>query len=471
MNNFNYTSVPGDLLYCDRRHLDDFDVDNSESLNYLIEKEFDRMFGTCPDYEDFAKNAFNTVYYVCTLALADSHPQRRFGAYLSIVDRLMHGKNDEVGVVLSIILIHINIHYWRDTKPEMDNLALKINSEIEKKYATIYNGFYQQIMNKYQNQAPYTTVPPNSEFRPREISLGVLRDSFRHWDWKNYFGTDMEMMLEFIFAIGKNEDEQNIIASFLQEQTHSSFTNGADHNFCFEYIERQIYLKYHAEEEKAQINAEIEEDLMKEYEKQWELDYYKDEFPKLKAENAALHAEIEQIKKEINNRHSITLEQFNAIFYPEGDNTINDKEQIIKNDNHSADENLLEIESLNLQLAEEKANNARLKEEMAVLCGPVKELNPTQNVRLAFALQLFRAAGLKDEKLDPRNRQLIKVATLMMLLLDIRSGKKDNAAHTCAKWLSHREYVTGKNKELIIEINKLFAELDWELALSLENPK
>ena len=238
-----------------------------------------------------------------------------------------------------------------------------------------------------------------------------------------------------------------------------------------QYIERQIYLKYHAEEEKAQINAEIEEDLMKEYEKQWELDYYKDEFPKLKAENAALHAEIEQIKKEINNRHSITLEQFNAIFYPEGDNTINDKEQIIKNDNHSADENLLEIESLNLQLAEEKANNARLKEEMAVLCGPVKELNPTQNVRLAFALQLFRAAGLKDEKLDPRNRQLIKVATLMMLLLDIRSGKKDNAAHTCAKWLSHREYVTGKNKELIIEINKLFAELDWELALSLENPK
>ena len=59
----------------------------------------------------------------------------------------------------------------------------------------------------------------------------------------------------------------------------------------------------------------------------------------------------------------------------------------------------------------------------------------------------------------------------MMLLLDIRSGKKDNPAHTCAKWLSHREYVTSANKELIIDINKLLVELDWGIVLNMENPK
>ena len=58
-------------------------------------------------------------------------------------------------------------------------------------------------------------------------------------------------------------------------------------------------MKFHAEEEKAQIGAEIEKDLMKEYEQQWELDYYKDEFSKLKSENMSLHAEIEEIKKKI----------------------------------------------------------------------------------------------------------------------------------------------------------------------------
>lgn len=298
MNNFNYTKVPGDLLYCDRRQLDDFDVDNSKSLNYLIEKEFDRIYGTSTDYEEFAKSVFNTAYYVCTMALADSHPQRRFGAYLSIVDRLMRGKPDEVEVVLSIILIQINTHNWRETKPEIENLALKIFYNIEKS-SRIYYEFYLQVMQKYENRAPYTIVPPDSDFKCRKITMGVLKGTCSHWSWDKYFGTDMEMMLDFVFAIGKNENEQKLIASFLNEQTHSSFTDGAEHKYCFEYIDRQIYMKFHAEEEKAQIDAEIEKDLMKEYEQQWELDYYKDEFSKLKSENMSLHAEIEEIKKKI----------------------------------------------------------------------------------------------------------------------------------------------------------------------------
>jgi len=40
MNKFDYTSVPRSLLYCNRRYLDDFDVDNPNSLNYHIEKAF-----------------------------------------------------------------------------------------------------------------------------------------------------------------------------------------------------------------------------------------------------------------------------------------------------------------------------------------------------------------------------------------------------------------------------------------------
>lgn len=391
MNNFDYTSVPGDLLYSDRRYLDDFDVDNSKSLNYLIEKEFDRMFGTCPDYETFAKNAFNTVYYVCTLALADGHPQRRFGAYLSIVDSRKYGMNDEVGVILSIILIQINIHNWRETKPEMDNLALKFHSEIEKNYATIYYGFYQQVMNKYQARAPYTTLPPDSEFKPREITMGVLKRTCSHWDWKNHFGTDMEMMLEFIFAIGKNEDEQMLISSFLQEQTHSSFTDGAEHNYCFDHIKRLIYLKYHADEEKNKIDAEIEEDLMREYEQQRELDYYKDEFSKLKSENENLHAEIKQLKEYIKgaitidvDNEVVNLGEFGSIVVnnPKTHGDATDKVERNKSAD-SQQENKLEnligdvqqsvegtpryIESLNRQLSEEKEKNAQLEREIKQL--------------------------------------------------------------------------------------------------------
>lgn len=110
--------------------------------------------------------------------------------------------------------------------------------------------------------------------------------------------------------------------------------------------------------------------------------------------------EIEQIKKQIkdvDDRTSISQEQFNAIFYPEGDNAGDGKEQIIENENQSADDNLRRqladaqntikeqakiietqitqnrndnseyIESLNRQLAEEKDKNELLKAEVKQL--------------------------------------------------------------------------------------------------------
>ena len=179
MNNFDYTSVPGDLLYCDRRHLDDFGVDDKKSLNYLIEKAFYKLYYTYPDYEDFARNAFNTAYYICTIALADSHPQRKFGAYLSIIGEQMHHREDKIGVVLSIILIQINAHKWNGIHREMGNLALCIFYEIENNHKDIHYSFYEQVNHNYDEREAYTIVPPNSEFKPREITMGVLRRTSR----------------------------------------------------------------------------------------------------------------------------------------------------------------------------------------------------------------------------------------------------------------------------------------------------
>ena len=341
MNKFDYTSVPGDLLYCDRRDLDDFGVDEIPSLNYLIHNRLYDRYSSFADYENFVKDLFNCAYYICTMALADAHPERRFGAYVRVADMHTRFHAEYGGAVLAIVLLQIRAHHW-DKQRGISWLSGSLEKELSnEKYGDIYQSVYTDVLQTANNNI--ITVSPDNEFRPRKISFGVLRGTCSHWDWKSHFGTDKDEMLKFIFAIGKNEEEQKTIASFLQEETHASFANGAEHKYCFEHIDREIYLKYHADEEKDQIEAEIEEDLMKEYEQQWELDYYKAEFPKLKAENESLHAEIEQIKikiKDVDDRHSVTQEQFNAIFYPEGQNAVNDKEQIIKSENKDADEHL-----------------------------------------------------------------------------------------------------------------------------------
>ena len=298
MNNFNYTSVPGDLLYCDRRHLDDFGVEDPSSLNHIIEKEIDRMYGTCPDYENFARDLFNTAYYICTIALADSHPQRRFGAYLSIVDRMMHGRADDVGVVLSIVLAQIGAHAWDEARPDIDSLATKLFDEIQNNHADIFFDFFSNIQQEFEKEEEII-IPPESDFVPREITMGVLRRTCSHWDWKSHFGTDMDKMLDFINAIGKNENEQKVIAAFLEEETHPSFAKGADHKFCFEYIERQVYLNFHAEEEKARINAEIDADIEEQALKEIEYSYAKERLPILEKENSRLRSELDHVKERL----------------------------------------------------------------------------------------------------------------------------------------------------------------------------
>ena len=294
--NFDYTTVPEELLYCKRRYLDDFGVEESSSLNCFIEKEIDRMYGSCPDYEVFARDIFNTAYYVCTMALVDSHPQRRFGAYLSIISREVHNGVDEVGVVLSIILIQIYTHKWDETKPNIKNLAIKIFNELDHNHPDIFNEFYTYIMQEFEGYWEEKIIPSDSDFLPREITMGVLRRDCNYWGWSSYLGTDEEKMLDFIFAIGKNESEQKLIATFFKEETHSSFENGVKHKLFFDDIDHEIHKYYHAAEENAEIEAQIDAEIEKEYEIQFELDYYRDEFPKLKADNESLRAEIEKMK-------------------------------------------------------------------------------------------------------------------------------------------------------------------------------
>ena len=395
-----YTSIPQKLLYRQREKLDEFDIKNTKSLNYILESELFKLYYTNAGYKKFALNIFNTVYYICTMILADCDPKRNFGDYMDIIDKKMEGRGDDTALVLSMLLIIIDANKWKETNKELNIFALQIFYEIEK-HNHIRYAYYEQAKNHYETRAERTTLYSDNEFKPRPINYKLLADNYSVEDLRNLFANNE--VLDFIFTLGKNEEEQYVIASFMEDHMHSFFADSWEDKAFFNSIKSEIHNKFHGEEERAIEDAEFEAQQEADAINDILIQEAKERIPQLEAENARLRAELERNNKD-------TTEEQDS----------NQPEPLSSDTAHLQ----VLIKKLQDDLKVEKAKNAKLEEEIAVLCEPVKELSATENVRMAFALQLFRAAGLKEEKLDRRNRQLIKVAQLMMILLDKRSKKR-----------------------------------------------
>lgn len=217
---FDFTSVPKELIYRDRRYLDDFDVENRASLNYFIYEELYDRFSHFTDFEEFAKAMFNYSYYICTMAIVDDHADRRFGTYRRDIFTAFRYNKTYSGIVLAMVLLQIRIQRW-DITPPMIRLADSIEKELKnKEYGELFSEFYLRIKERMNKISPEDLErAPFEEFLPRKINRKVLMDTCSYWDWCKEFGTDEEKKLEFIQAIGKNEDERIIIAQFLREQT------------------------------------------------------------------------------------------------------------------------------------------------------------------------------------------------------------------------------------------------------------
>ena len=295
-NNFNYTSVPRELLYCDRHHLDDFGVEKNSSLNYFIEEKLANKYSRFYNYEDFAVEIFNCAYYICTVAYTDSHPERRFGAFILEINQRMHHNHEYEADTFTIVLLQMWARRFDKSHERLMRLYNKIEEELKDKHPNTFENFYILVTQKMLSSG-VNRIDSVDEFIPRPINRKVLKD-INYWDWSQHFGTDEEKMFDFITAIGKNEEEQKTIVSFLKDETFPPFSNPMEHRYCFESLERRVRRFYHAEEEDAAIDAEIEAQIEQEYQQQFELDFYRDEFPKLKAENESLKAELEKYKND-----------------------------------------------------------------------------------------------------------------------------------------------------------------------------
>lgn len=295
-NNFNYSSIPGSLLYRERRHLDDFGVDEADSLNSLIYERLYNNFCRLSNYEEFVTSIFNCAYCICTRMHAESHPDRRIGAYVEEANAQMRRNDYYTCLVLSIVLLQIRCHRW-DVTPAMARLADTLEQEIKNlRYAPCYNLFYlpihEEALTISNDTQSELKLQPLSVFLPREINMRILRAAYQDIDLINWFGKDKDKMLDFIFALGKNEEEQNLITAFLHDELHAAFTDGKEHKYCFEDIYYQIHKHHHADEELAQIEAQIEADIEAQYMQQFEMDALKNRVEQLEAENEQLRNQV-----------------------------------------------------------------------------------------------------------------------------------------------------------------------------------
>jgi hypothetical protein len=369
-----FTTFKQEVIYRQREKLDDFGINNSDSLDYILEYELFKLYRTWPGYKNFAINIFNTAYYVCTMALADNDPMRSFGDYLQRVNEITQDNKDQTALVLSMVLIIIDAHKWKRTKSGMDNLAIQILYEINENDFIRYS-YYEQAKHHYESRADRTILSSDDEFKPRPINYKLLANNYSVEDLKNLFGTDEDKVLDFIFTLGKDEEEQYIIASFMEDQMHSFFADSWRHKAFFDYVKSNIHTKFHGEEERAQMDAQIEEELMKEYEQQWELDYYKEEFPKLKAENARLLEENEELKK-------IHLDTF----YNEQNRIHEDKEDMSEDD---INEDML----IKSEVADLKQEIVRLKNDLEAFKTPNGKIRMTASQAATFLLTVCHHLG------------------------------------------------------------------------------
>ena len=188
-----FVNFPQNLVYRQRERLDEFDIRNKNSLNYILESELFKLYRTLPGYKNYALSIFNTAYYVCMMALADYDPMRNFGDYLQRINEITQGNKDQTALVLSMVLMIIDAHKWKGAKVGIDNLALQIFYEIEKNDFIRYS-FYEQAKTHFESRVSRTTLSPTSEFKPRTIYYKLFLFSFFDGDFgffSRFFGSSL----------------------------------------------------------------------------------------------------------------------------------------------------------------------------------------------------------------------------------------------------------------------------------------
>ena len=217
INHFDYSKVPMELIYENRRYLDDFGVEDETSLNHFIEKRLSELFCRHDDYEDLATSLFNAAYYICTAAQAERYPHRRFGSYIRFISEQLSQYDT---IIYSIIILQMRARGWNNEEHNSSRLYKLLLDEIRRfdknNYYIACGGvsFFALVNRDLKESKVKVTL--DTDFKPREITHSLLNKYGKSWGYIYKIGSDTERIRDIVSALGKNEDEQKILLNYFR---------------------------------------------------------------------------------------------------------------------------------------------------------------------------------------------------------------------------------------------------------------
>ena len=399
-----YTKIPHALIYYERRSLEEFFASNP--MNEKLVDNISEVYYMQKDFKERALKCMNTAYFICTLIMKEFHPEWSFDTYCEIA--CCKDKDIDIHQAVTLSLVYDYLKGIEDGK--IKKLKSKLDDFLRSPFRLIQYGdpflndySYLSALNQVENGLTSYSVD-EKDFAFRFIDKDAVHDALSDSDfnWPKFTSFwDERRLRDIVMKLGNTKEEKyNMIDLLFETSKGFYYTKGYNPNI--EEVEKK--LKKIREEINRHFNPNIDEERITKK-------------SNTGAENSTANIDTDKQKNRIGE---------------------------------------LEGQVRSLQRKLQEAN--QIIEEYRQ---PVEELTAEQKVRMAFALQLLRAAGLSDEIL---NQNKSKVAKIIHLLTNI--GANNNGAYSptqiCQNWLVDKNYYPERNVEIITEIDTLCAQLELD---------
>ena len=225
-----YIKIPRQLIYKDRRNLEDF-VEEHEELEPLIDNMISNWYFGSADGKERVLRCFNTAYYLCTLILlCDKHAEWNFAKYCDIANCNDNKNKVYKPFTLSLVYIFLTHTYYEiPCKKLVEKLkeflvyhALQFNDPFQDNY------YYWDACEELQKDLPEDWLLAE-EFKPRTIDNDIYHDVDKH-DTTWYLLTDYyrrEVVEGIVNATGKDESEKHILIELIRRDAERFYgSNG-----------------------------------------------------------------------------------------------------------------------------------------------------------------------------------------------------------------------------------------------------
>ena len=411
-----YIDIPRSLIYKERTDLKDFGVQAGETVNGQLFSNLKGLFRASDKAKELILRCFNNAYYICTLIPFEDFPETQVAEYEKLLLKEKSYDCEEVCAVSMAMVCKLLSACDAKWRSESNDLIKNIQYRFTH-FQWMHTGARKSFEFMMDRRNTDLYFLPKNEFAPRDIIDAI----------ENVGVNDLAIGVKYVCNKLALLDDQRIRMY------------GAD--LAIAHLRddlREIYEDWGYDPKTKKFDPEMEDPVG---------DYIQD----LQFFNKATKFKEEAVEYLLDH-------------YPT--EKINTNEQAVnipqKPETDEQNTKIIELESNLSTLSRQLMKAHKIIEEFRQ---PVEELTAEQKVRMAFALKLLEAAGLKDDKLD-KNKS--KVATIMSLLTGISSKK--SGTQVCQNYLIDQKYYPRKeNMDTLIRLNTLCSDLGINVCLGLES--